>query len=105
MRIIVTHNRPKEEVKHAIGRSFDDLFKTATNLPLQLVPEQRSWTADQLRFSLLAKMGPLSTPIKGIIDVTDRDLTIDVDLGMFEKLFPAEKVRDALSNRIKGLLR
>jgi len=27
-------------------------------------------------------MGLLSTPIKGTVEVTDRDLTIDADLGI-----------------------
>jgi hypothetical protein len=53
----------------------------------------------------VAKMGLMSTPIKGTIDVTDRDVTIDVDLGIMEKLIPAAKVRDAIGNRVKGLLK
>ncbi|MBV8808507.1 MAG: hypothetical protein JO033_07520 [Acidobacteriaceae bacterium] len=55
-------------------------------------------------FSLSAKMGFVSTPIKGTIEVTDRDLTIDADLGLFERLIPATKAREAITNRVRGLL-
>jgi len=105
MRVTVSHERPIAEVKQAVDRSFDDLFKTIVNLPIQLLQEQRAWNGDRLTFSLVAKMGPLSTPIKGTIEVTERDVTIDVDLGLLEHLIPAGKSREALGQRIKGLLK
>ena len=105
MRVTGSHNRPVAEVKQAVDRSFDDLFKTIVNLPIQLLQEQRSWNEDKLAFSLVAKMGPLSTPLKGTIEVTDRDITIDVDLGLLERLTPAAKSREALSQRLRGLLK
>jgi hypothetical protein len=49
-------------------------------------------------------MGIISTPIKGTIEVTERELTIDVDLGLLERLIPQAKTRDAISTRIRGLL-
>lgn len=105
MKITVSHERPVEEVKQAIDRSFDDVFKAAVNMPIELLQEQRSWQGNTLAFSLVAKMGFMSSPIKGTIAVTAQDLTIDVDLGMLEHLLPTEKVRDAVSNKVKGLLK
>jgi Putative polyhydroxyalkanoic acid system protein (PHA_gran_rgn) len=105
MRVTVSHDRPVAEVKQAVDRSFDDLFKAIGNLPIQLVQEQRSWNGDKLAFSLVAKMGILSTPVKGMIEVTDGDITIDVDLGLLERLIPAAKGREALGYRLKGLLK
>ena len=105
MRVTVSHNRPVAEVKQAVNRSFDDLFKTMVNLPIQLLQEQRSWNGDKLAFSLVAKLGLLSTPFKGTIEVTDRDVTIDVDFGLLERLIPAAKSREALGQRLKGLLK
>jgi hypothetical protein len=49
-------------------------------------------------------MGFLSTPVKGTVDVTDTDITIDADLGMFESFVPVEKAREVVSSRIRGLL-
>lgn len=104
MRITVAHNKSKEEIIRAIDRSFDDLFRGIGAIPIQFIPKEKSWQGSTLTFSLGAKMGPLSAPIKGTIEVTDRDLTIDVDLGIFERLIPATKAREAISSRIRGLL-
>lgn len=105
MRVTVSHNRPPEEIKQAVDRSFDDLFKSIAVLPVQLVQEQRKWDGNNLSFSLVAQMGMMSTPIKGTILITDHDLTIDADLGIFERFIPQQKVRDVLSDRVKGLLK
>jgi hypothetical protein len=105
VRITVSHNRSKEEVKHSVDRSFNDLFDGMVVLPFRLVQERKTWQGDTLMFSLTAKMGLISTPIKGTIEVTERDLTIDVDLGMLERLIPAAKVRKAVDTRLRGLLK
>src|SRR4051794_31266957 len=104
MRITVSHKRSKEEVIRSVDRSFDDLFRGIGPIPLQLVEERRSWQGSTLTFSLSAKMGFVSTPIKGTIEVTDRDLTIDADLGLLERLIPGAKAREAIENRVRGLL-
>ena len=56
-------------------------------------------------FSFDANAGIVSTPIKGFVDVTDKDVTVDADLGWLERLFPAKQTQTALEGRIKGLLR
>jgi hypothetical protein len=105
VRITVLHNRSKEEVKQSVDRSFNDLFEGIVVLPLRFVEEQRTWQGNTLIFSLTAKMGLVSTPIKGTIDVTDRDITIDVDLGMLERLIPTTKAREVIRSRVRGLLK
>ena len=49
-------------------------------------------------------MGFMSSPIKGTIDVTDSQVIIDADLGMFERFVSEEKVKGALATKFKGLL-
>ena len=105
VRITVSHNRSKEEVKQSVDRSFNELFAGIVVLPLQFVEERKTWQGNTLIFSFTAKMGFISTPIKGTVEVTDRDLTIDVDLGMLERLIPAAKVREVVSSRVRGLLK
>ncbi|MFL6354520.1 MAG: hypothetical protein ACJ74Z_22090 [Bryobacteraceae bacterium] len=100
----MSHTKSKEEVMHAVDRSFDDLFRGIGALPLQFVSEQRSWQGSTLSFAISAKMGIISTPIKGTIEVTEKELTIDVDLGLLERLIPQAKAREAVSSRIRGLL-
>jgi hypothetical protein len=103
MRITIAHKKPKQEVVDSIDRGFDDVFKM-DGLPVKLVLEQKNWQGSTMTFALSAKMGFMSSPIKGTIDVTDRDVTIDADLGMFERFVSEEKVRGALSTKFKGLL-
>jgi hypothetical protein len=103
MRITIAHKKPKQEVVDSIDRGFDDVFKM-DGLPLKLVLEQKNWQGSTLTFALSAKMGFMSSPIKGTIEVTDRDVIIDADLGMFERFVSEEKVRGALTTKFKGLL-
>jgi hypothetical protein len=106
MRITISHNKPKEEIKTAVDRSFDDLFKGPPGfLPIQMANQQRAWSGNTLNFSFDAKAGIISTPIKGFVDVTDKDITIDADLGLLEKLFPAKQARNVIETRVKGLLK
>lgn len=105
MRITVSHNRKKEDVIQTVDRSFNDLFQGIGALPVQLVQEHKSWQGSILTFALTAKMGLLSTPIKGTVEVTDRDITIDADLGILERMIPAKKAQAVLSDHVRGLLK
>ena len=105
VRITVSHDRTTEEVKQAVDRSFDDVLKAVLILPIHLIQEHRAWQGNTLTFSLVARKGLLSTPIKGTVEITDRDITFDIALGFLERLIPAAKAREALTNRVKGLLK
>jgi hypothetical protein len=104
MRVTISHNGRKEEIMRSIDRSFDDLFKGFGTVAIQIVNESRKWTGSRMDFSFNAKVGMVSTPIKGFIDVTDRDVTVDADLGWLERLFPAKQTQAALERQVKGLL-
>ena len=104
MRVTVSHNGRKEEIARSVDHSFDDLFKSFGTVSIQISNERRKWTGNRMDFSFDAKMGIVSTPIKGFVDVTDKDITVDADLGWLEKLFPAKQAQAALEGRVRGLL-
>ena len=104
MRVTVSHSRRKEEIMRSVDRSFDDLFKGFGTVPIQIVNESRKWTGSRMDFSFYAKVGIVSTPIKGFVDVTDENVTVDADLGWLEKLLSATQTRAVLEDRVKGLL-
>jgi hypothetical protein len=104
VRVTVSHNKPKEDVKRAVDRSINDLFAASGTLPVQIVNLQRNWQGETLMFSCTAKMGFLSTAIKGTVDVTDKDVTIDADLGMFEKLISGKAARSTIEGKVRALL-
>jgi hypothetical protein len=105
MRITISHKKTKAEVIESVDRSFDQLFQGVAGIPVRVVVQQKSWQGSILSFQLNAKMGLMSTPIKGTVEVTDHDLTVDADLGMLEKFLPVETARDVLGKQIKGLLK
>ena len=105
MRITISHNRSKEEVIRNVDRSFNDLFQGVGAIPVRLVQEHKNWQGSTLSFALTAKMGLLSTPIKGTIEVSDHDLTIDADLGILERMIPAKKAQEMLTDHVRGLLK
>jgi hypothetical protein len=94
----------KEDIMRSVDRSFDDLFRGIGMVPVKFVEERRSWQGSTLTFSLSAKVGPVSNPINGTIEVTEEDLTMDVDLGFLERLIPERKAQDSISTQIRGLL-
>jgi len=104
MRVTVSHNRSKEEIIRSVDRSFDDLFQ-GIGLPVKVVPQQKSWQGSTLTFALTAKIGLLSTPIKGTVEVTDHDLTIDADLGFLERMIPPRKAQEVITSHVRGLLK
>jgi hypothetical protein len=105
MRVSVSHHRSKQEVVQSVDRSFNELFNEAAGLPVKLVVNQRSWQGSTMTFQLTAKMGIISTPIKGTVEVTDTDIIVDADLGMLSRFVSNEKAQQMLGSRIKGLLK
>ncbi len=105
MRITISHDRPKAEIIEAVDRSFNDLFKTAAELPVKITVQERTWQGSTLNFALTANWGLLSTPIKGTVEVTDHDVTIDADLGLLNRFVSEKTARAAITDRVKGLLK
>jgi hypothetical protein len=104
MRITVVHSKTKAEVIQAVDRSFDDLFKNVGVFRIQLLNEQRKWDGSTLAFSFTAKIGLLSSFIKGTVEVTEKDLTIDADLGLLNRLLGSNASRSAIESKVRGLL-
>jgi hypothetical protein len=104
MRVTVPHGKTKEHVIQSVDRSFDQLFQSPQIRGVKLKDVQRSWQGNTLTFSLNANMGFFSSPIKGTIEVTDTDVIIDADLGMLERMIPADKASELVSSQMKGLL-
>lgn len=107
MRVTISHNKSKEEVIRQVDRSLNELFQGGATLPVpvKLTEQQRSWNGSTMTFALNASLGFMNAPIKGTVEVTDRDITIDADLGVLERMIPAKKAEELLSSRIRGLLK
>ena len=105
MRITISHDRPKAEIIEAVDRSFNDLLKSSAQLPVKIAIQERTWQGSTLVFLLTARWGLLSTPVKGSVEVTDHDVTVDADLGILNRFVSEKTARAVIGDRIKGLLK
>ena len=105
MRVTISHKKNATEVKKIVDQSSDEFFKGMPVAGLQMVDPKKQWNGNTMSFNLTAKMGLFSMPLNGTVQVTDTDVTVDCDLPSFlEKLIPEDKVKAAISSKVKGLL-
>lgn len=106
MRIAVSHNRTKQEAVKLVDGAVEQMLSPDLPGPMRIENLQRQWNGDKLDFTLTAKMGFMGVPIKGDIEVTDRDIIIDVDLpNLLTRLIPEQSIKTAMESKVKGLLR
>ena len=105
MRVIIPHSEPKHEVKVAVERSIVQGFTDFNVGPIEFVNQRKHWSGDTMVFSLTARLGFLQTPIHGSASVTDSELILDVDLGLFGKLISEETARIQITGLTKALLK
>jgi hypothetical protein len=71
---------------------------------LQITNQHRSWNGSVMTFGLTASVGFLQNPIRGTVEVTDREITIDADLGLLEKLISRETFKTSVEGSLRKLL-
>lgn len=104
MHATITHHKAKADVIAAVNKAMTGLFNGLAVGPIEFTDQVNQWTGDRMFFSLNAKMGPVKAPIKGHVDVSDTEVTIDLDLGIFGKFISDQAVRNQVEGRIRGLL-
>lgn len=104
MRVTITHDKPKQEVKDSVSRSIEEVFAGLNIGPIVFTDRRKQWSGDTMAFSLTAKMGFFKTPLKGSTTVTDRDVTLELNFGLLGQLIPEEAAKNRIKNSMKGLL-
>ncbi|MCU1258514.1 MAG: hypothetical protein JWO80_1399 [Bryobacterales bacterium] len=104
MRVAIGHRKTRREAIEIVDQSFDDLFRGLPIALLQITEQHRSWNGSVMTFGLTAKIGFLQNPIRGTVEVTDREITIDADLGLLEKLISQGKFKTAIQGTFQKLL-
>ena len=105
MRVTIAHKKGKTEATRIVNESTEELLRGMATGPVLITEMQRNWTGDVMDFSFKARMGFLSVPIAGRIEVRDTEVTIEADLpGFLTKLLPEEKIRAGIESKAKGLL-
>jgi len=104
MRITIAHAKTQAQAIQAADQAVEEVFRGLAMGPVTIVKHQKTWNGSVVTFSLIAKIGFLQNPISGTVEVTDKEVTIDADLGVLSKLLPAEKFRATVESRVRGLL-
>jgi len=104
MRVTIAHRKTKQAAIDAVDRAMQDAFQLLAVGPIAMTNPQKAWNGSVMTFSVTARMGLLQNPIKGTAEVTDTDITIDMDLGLLGKLIPEERVRTSVESGVRGLL-
>ncbi len=105
MRVTISHDKGQQEAMRIVDQSVQDLIQSIPAGPVKVVEPEKSWSGNTMTFSCRGKMGLFSATVRGTVLVTDKDITIEVELpGMLKKLVPEDKVRAAVETRAKGLL-
>jgi hypothetical protein len=104
MRIIVPHNKGREEAKRRIDEAIDRML--ASSFPgLQLLDAQKNWEGSTLNLSLRVGAGFVNVPVTAQAQAEETQVVIDCDLPPIVKQFvPEEKIRADFETRIRGLL-
>jgi hypothetical protein len=89
----------------AVNDATDQVLRPIFAGPLRMSEVRKQWRGDTLEFSVTAGLiGAVSAPINGRITVSERDVTIEVDLpAWIEKLLP-QGVRSGVESAVRGLL-
>ena len=104
MRVTISHNKPVPQVRDAVDRSIMQVFNGLGSGVVELTDQHHQWHGDTMSFSMTARLGFIKTPIKGTVAVTEKEVTVDVDLGLLEKLVAQDAVRTGIEGKVRGLL-
>ena len=101
MRITVPHNNDISGAKANVERAVEKLSSITLPAAVEISRVEKRWSGSTLEFSLFAAVGPFRSPIRGLAMVTEKDITIDIELP---KLLTAVVPERAFETRVRGLL-
>ncbi len=106
MRVAVSHGKTKEEAVKIVNSTAEQVLRPELPGPVKMTDIQKNWQGDTLNFSLNASMGLMKTPIKGTIEVTDKDIIVEADLPSFlTKFIPESTIKTGIEGKVRGLLK
>ena len=103
MRITITHKQTVQQAIEMTDRAVDEVFKGLPGGPMEIVEQQKRWIGTVMSFGLTAKMGFVKYPVRGTVEVTERQYIVDVDLMTFARLLP-NKAHKVIEARWRALL-
>ena len=105
MTLIVPHNRTREAAIAHIDHGADQLFSGAAGGVVEIVDQKKEWNGSTMNFSFAGKLGVVSIPVSGTLDVDDTNVTVRCDLPPVVKNFIGEeKISGGIEKQLRRLL-
>jgi hypothetical protein len=103
MHITIAHKKTVEQAMQEVDRSMDQVFEGLPIAPIQIVETGKRWTGQAMEFGFKTKLGLLTYPINGRVEVTNCHFAVDIELGLFAKCLPQGRTQE-IETRLRGLI-
>jgi hypothetical protein len=105
MTLIVPHRKTKQEAIAQIDRNARDLFMGIAGASVQIAELKKEWNGPTMSFSLVGRLGFISVPLTGTIEVDDVNVTVRCDLPpMVRNFIGDDKVAAGIETQLRRLL-
>jgi hypothetical protein len=103
MKVSVPHNTTVEEAIVIIDRSVTEIFEVGGSV--ELIERLRRWEGPLMDFALTARVGFISLPIEGRVEIDDITITVHCELPQLAKTFLGEeKIRAGVEEKVRKIL-
>jgi hypothetical protein len=104
MILVVPHHRTREEAVALIAAD-DDLFAGVAGSSVEIVDQKKEWTGSSMAYSFVGRVGFISVPLSGTLEVDEVNVTVTSDLPSMVKNFVGEeKVASAIEKQLRRVL-
>jgi hypothetical protein len=106
MKVTITHKKSQAEAIRLVDKGAAGLFAGAAGSSVEITDQTKEWVGSTMHFSFTAKMGFITMPLKGTIDVGDQNVVVDCELpSLVDKFLGDGKVSASIEKKIQLLLR
>jgi hypothetical protein len=104
MILIVPHHKTRKEAIALIAAD-DDLFSGAAGGSVEIVDQQKEWEGSSMAFSFVGRVGFISVPVSGTLEVDEVNVTVTSELpSMVRNFVGEEKVAAGIEKQLRRLL-
>lgn len=105
MRVDVAHQLGKDAAVPVMDRCLDHLLSGIGGSSIEILDKKKTWNGSSMRFSFTGKVGYISVPLAGTIDVSDANVVVNMDLPPLVKTFIGEeKIHRIVETNVREML-
>jgi hypothetical protein len=105
MRVDVTHQLGKDAAIPVMDRCLDHLLTGIGGSNIEIVDKKKTWNGSSMQFSFTGRVGYISVPLTGTIDVGDANVVVNMELPPMVKSFIGEeKIHRLVETNVREML-